>query len=198
MSSELDQETVLRRRRLILQWGVATALAGVLPLGACATFPFLPDHYTFSIAEMQSAVARKFPYRRRISQIIDLRLDDPVVGTRPDANRVSIGAHAHIESPFLAAPADGRFALTSALAYDRERLAVVLRSPAIDSLDFPDLSGPYRSEIRGALELAVSQLLEGFAIYTFKPDQLSFAGVHYEPGDINVMAKGVRVQIVER
>ncbi|MCY0387584.1 DUF1439 domain-containing protein [Robbsia sp. Bb-Pol-6] len=198
MSSELDRRTVSERRRLVLQLGVATALAGVLPLGACATFPFLPDHYTFSVAEMQRAVARKFPYHKRISQIVDLTLDDPVLGTRPDANRLSIGAHAHIESPFLQAPADGHFVLTSALAYDRERQAIVLRSPAIDSLDFPDLSGPYRGEIRGALELAVSQLLEGFPIYTFKPDQLSFAGVHYEPGEINVLPKGVRVQIVER
>lgn len=198
MSSEFDGRTALRRRRLLLQLGVATTLAGVLPLGACATFPFLPDHYTFGLPEMQRAVARKFPYRKRISQIVDLSLDDPVLGTRPDVNRLSIGAHAHIESPFLQAPADGHFVLTSALAYDRERQAIVLRGPAVDSLDFPDLAGPYRSEIRGALELAVSQLLEGFPIYTFKPDQLSFAGVHYEPGEIQVLPKGVRVQIVER
>lgn len=187
-----------RRRRLILQVGVFSALASVLPLAACATFPFIPNHYTFTVAQLQDVVARKFPYRRQISQIVDLRLDDPVVGTRPETNRLSVGAHARIASPFLQSPADGHFVLTSALAFDRDRKAVVLRNPAVEQLDFPDISGPYEGEIKAVLEMAVAQLLEGYALYTFKPDQLSFAGVQYEPGDIQVMQNGVRVQIVER
>lgn len=186
------------RRRLLLQAGMFGALASMLELGACATFPFIPTHYTFSTAQLQAALERKFPYRRNISRIVDLQLDSPVVGTRSDVNRLSVGAHAHIESPFLQAPADGRFVLTSALAYDRDRHAIVLRQPAVDSIDFPDISGPYQGEIKSALELAVGQLLDGLAIYTFKPDQLSFGGVHYEPGDIKVLPNGVWVQIVER
>jgi len=190
--------TSQKRRSLMLKIGLFGALSTVLELGACATFPFIPSHYTFTLREMQGAVARRFPYHRRVSQIVDLNLDSPVVGTRPDVNRLTIAAHAHIESPFLPAPADGHFVLSSAVAYEKERLAVVLRQPAIDSLDFPDLSGPYQSEIRAALELAVGQLLEGFPIYTFKPDQLSFAGVHYAPGEMKVLPDGVRVEIVEQ
>jgi hypothetical protein len=198
MSRTLKGSDGFRRRRMVLQAGAAMALAGVLPLAAAATFPFIPSHYTFTLPELQGAVQQKFPYRRRISQILNLQLDDPQVGVRPDVNRLSIGAHAHIESPFLQAPADGHFVLTSEVAYDRERKAMVLRSPAVDQLNFPDISGPYQGEIKAALDMAVAQLLEGYAIYTFKPDQLSFAGVHYEPGDITVLPNGVRVGIVER
>lgn len=197
MSRKSEEGDVQRRRRLLLQWGLFGALGSTLELGACATFPFIPNHYTFSLQQMQQAVARKFPYHRDISSIVDLQLDSPVVGTRPEANRLSVGAHAHIESPFLREPTDGHFVITSALAFDRDRHAMVLRQPAVDQIDFPQLSGQYQAEVKGALELAVAQLLDGFAIYTFKPDQLSFGGVHYEPGDITVLPDGVRVAIVE-
>ena len=71
---------------------VAAGLALAAPFAACAsrTFPFIPDHYTFSQRQVQAAVARKFPYRRTISQLADIALTNPVVGFAPDANRVTI------------------------------------------------------------------------------------------------------------
>ena len=42
------------------------------------------------------------------------------------------------------------------------------------------------------------ELLNGYPVYTFKPDQLQFAGVGYEPGTITILTNGIRVQIVEK
>lgn len=187
-----------RARRRMLQIGVFGALSSVLPLGACATFPFIPSHYTFTLAQIQQAVARRFPIRRQVSGLLDLLVDQPLVGTLPDQNRMAVAAHAHIQSPLLQAPADGRFSVTAAIAYDAQRMAVVLRQPSIESLDFPDLNPGYRGEVRAALDLAVAQLLEGYPIHTFKPEELSFAGVRYAPADITVEPLGVRVKIAEQ
>jgi hypothetical protein len=46
--------------------------------------------------------------------------------------------------------------------------------------------------------LAATQLLNNYPVYTFKPEQLQFAGVNYEPGTISILTNGIRVQIVEK
>ena len=51
------------------------AIGVTLSLAACAsTFPFIPDHYTFSRGDVQKAVARKFPYQKTVAQVVDVSL----------------------------------------------------------------------------------------------------------------------------
>ena len=190
-----------RRRTLLGLACAALASASLgLSLSACAstTFPFIPDHYTFSREQVQTAVARKFPYRRTVSQLFDVALTNPVVGFEPNANRVTVHVDAHIESPFLQQPVQGAFLLTSQLAYDAPSHAVVLRSPSVERVEVDGEARAYRQQIEAAGALAAAQWLDGYPIYTFKPEQLQFAGVNFEPGTITILTNGIRVQIVEK
>ncbi|WP_116138685.1 DUF1439 domain-containing protein [Trinickia diaoshuihuensis] len=190
-----------RRRRLL---GMAcAALAGAsigLSLSACAssTFPFIPDHYTFSREQVQAAVARKFPYRHTVSQLFNVALTNPIVGFEPGSNRVTVHVDAHVESPFLQQPVDGGFLVTSQLQYDEPSHAVVLRSPSVERVDVGGEARAYRQQIEAAGALAAAQWLDGYPIYTFKPEQLQFGGVNFEPGTITILTNGIRVQIVEK
>jgi hypothetical protein len=189
-----------RRRFLqaILSMGIAMGVAA--PLAACASrvFPFIPDHYTFSQQQVQDVIERRFPYRHTVSQLFDIALTDPVVGLEPGANRVTVRLDAHVASPFLQQPVDGVFTLSSRLEYDAARHAVVLRSPSVDSVDVQGDARAYRQQLEAAGALVASQWLDGYPIYTFKPDQLQFAGVDYEPGTITILTNGIRVQIVQK
>lgn len=189
-----------RRRflRAISALGAAANLA--VPLAACSstTFPFIPDHYTFSQQQVQDAVARKFPYRRTMSQVLDVALAHPVVGFEPDANRLTVRLDAHLASPFLQQPVDGAFTLSSRLEYDSASHAVVLRAPSVESVEVGGDARAYRQQIEAAGGLVATQLLDGYPIYTFKPEQLQFAGVNFEPGTITILTNGIRVQIVEK
>jgi hypothetical protein len=184
--------------RTVVTLGAAAAFAA--PFSACAsrTFPFIPDHYTFSQRQVQAAVARKFPYRRDVSQLFDLALTNPVVGFAPDANRVLITVDAHVASPFLQDPVDGALTLSSRLEYDGAQHAVVLRSPSVDHVDVAGEARAYRQQIEAAGALAAAQWLDGYPIYTFKPEELQFAGATFEPGTITILTNGIRVQIVEK
>ena len=195
-------DVVRSHRRKFVRTVLALA-AGVglaVPFAACATrtFPFIPDHYTFSQRQVQAAVARKFPYRRTVSQLADLSLTNPVVGFAPDANRVTIRVDAHVASPFLQDPVDGVLTLSSRLEYDGAQHAVVLRSPSVDHVDVAGEARAYRQQIEAAGALAAAQWLDGYPIYTFKPDELQFAGATFEPGTITILTNGIRVQIVEK
>lgn len=188
----------LSRRTLVLA-ALSAAAAGV-SLAACATatFPFIPDHYTFSRRQVQDAVQRKFPYQRSVQQLFDVALTNPVVALQPDRNRVAVRLDARLQSPLMQRPVSGAFTVSSELAYDSASHAVVLRSPAVDSVDVGGDAAIYAEQINAVAALVATQLLNGYPVYTFKPGQLQFAGVNYEPGTIAILANGIRVQIVEK
>jgi len=194
----MTQPVAPTRRGFLLM--AAAAMGITVSLAACAasTFPFIPSHYTFSQQQVQEAVQRKFPYQRTISQVFQVQLANPVVGFLPDTNRVSIRLVAHLASPFLQEPVDGVFTLSSELAYDEASKSVVLKSPNVDSVNVSGGAQAYTQQINAAAALLATQLLTNYPIYTFKPDQLQFAGVNYEPGTITILTNGIRVQIVEK
>jgi hypothetical protein len=189
-----------RRRFLLAALTGCTALGISVSLVACATptFPFIPSHYTFSQQQVQEAVQRKFPYQRTVSQVFEVALTNPVVGFLPDANRVSVKLDARLASPFIQRPVDGVFTLSSELAYDAASKSVVLRSPSVDSVSVTGQAQAYSQQINAAAAALATQLLTNYPIYTFKPEQLQFAGVNYEPGTITILTDGIRVEIVEK
>lgn len=185
-----------RRRFLAATVG---AIGVTLSLAACAsTFPFIPDHYTFSRGDVQKAVARKFPYQKTVAQVVDVSLANPSVNLLPDQNRVAVQLDAHFVSPFLRAPVNGKFTVSGQLAYDAPSRSVVLKSPAVDSLALDGDAQMYAQQVGAAAGLLATQLLTNYPIYTFKPEQLQFAGVNYEPGTITILTNGIRVAIVEK
>jgi hypothetical protein len=191
-----------RRRRLLLALagaGLSVGLLAALPGSAAAAsiFPFIPDHYTFTLAQGQAAIVRQFPFRRQMAQVFDITLSNPLLGLLPARNRVTIRLDALLSSPFLDRPVNGAFTLSSQLAYDRASRSIVLRSPVLEQIDLGAAAGPYGQQISDGVSVMASQLLDNYPIHTFKPDELSFAGVSYEPGTITILSSGVRVQIVE-
>jgi hypothetical protein len=189
------------RRRFLRAALTGSSVLGItVSLAACASpiFPFMPSHYTFSQQQVQEAVQRKFPYQRTVSQVFDVALSNPVVGMLPDANRVSVKLDARFASPFLQQPVDGVFTLSSELAYDAASRSVILKSPSVDHVSVSGEAQMYTQQINAAAGLLATQLLTNYPIYTFKPEQLQFAGVHYEPGTITILTNGIRVQIVEK
>ncbi|AOJ67961.1 MULTISPECIES: DUF1439 domain-containing protein [Burkholderia] len=193
----MTQTSAPDRRRFLI---AACAAAGVtVSLAACAsTFPFIPDHYTFSQGDVQRAVARKFPYQKTVAQVIDVALANPVVGLLPDRNRVAVRLDARFGSPFLREPVNGKFTVSGQLAYDAPSRSVVLKAPAVDSVSVDGDAQLYTQQISAAAGLLATQLLTNYPIYTFKPEQLQFAGVNYEPGTITILTNGIRVAIVEK
>ena len=111
---------------------------------------------------------------------------------------MSVRLDAHFASPFLQEPVDGTFTLSSQLAYDAASRAVVLKEPTVDNVSVDGQARAYTQQISAAAALLATQWLTNYPIYTFKPEQLQFAGVNYEPGTITILTNGIRVQILEK
>ena len=189
------------RRRFLLTAMIslpALTLASTARAASNSIFPFIPDHYTFSTQQVQSAVARKFPLQRTASQIFDVLLSNPVVGMAADRNRVTVHVDARFASPFMPNPVNGAFTLSTQLSYDAPSRSVILVSPTVDDAQFNGDAAQYNQQIASVGAQLAAQLLDRYPIYTFKPEELQFAGVSYEPGTITVLTNGIRVQIVQK
>jgi hypothetical protein len=198
------RQPVAARRRLLLGLaglaasGLVPALALPSRAEASQLFPFIPDHYTFTHAQVLAAVARKFPYRRTLAQVFELSLTNPAVGFEPDANRVAVTADVALVSPFLQQPVNGSLTLNTELIYDAPSRSVLLKSPQVERTAFGASAAEYQQQINAALAVAATQLLDNYPIYTFQPEQLSFAGAQFEPGTITVLRDGIKIEIVQR
>ncbi len=184
-------------RRRFLLWAGAGGAAFSLA-GCASAFSLAPDHVTFSRDEMQRAVARKFPYQKTLGQMADVVLSNPLVSLLPEQNRVAVHVDAHFGSVLLHEPVAGHFTLSGQLAYDAARNAIVIKQPAVDSVSFDDSAQMFAQQIGSAAGLFAADLLNDYAVYTFKPGQLQFAGASYVPGAITVLDRGIRVAIVQQ
>jgi hypothetical protein len=194
----MTQTAAPHRRRFLLACLASTFAVATPAARAVSTFPFIPDHYTFTQQQVQDAVARKFPLQRSASQIFDVVLSNPVVGLSPDRNRVTVKLDARLSTPFMPNPVNGAFTLSSQLGYDAASRSVILLAPTVDDSRVTGDAAQYNQQIGAAGAALATQLLDRYPIYTFKPEQLQFAGVNYEPGTITILTNGIRVQILEK
>lgn len=178
------------RRRWLALTGAAALAAG---LAACAGLPF-GNEYTFSEAQLQRALDRKFPFDRRVLAVLDINLSHPRLTLLPDRNRLAVSVDATVTHPLGGAPLTGTLAIDSALAYDPATMAVVLRDPEVETFTIDGLPERWARQLNAAGALIATQLLQGAPIYTFKPEQLTIGGVPRQPGTITVLSHGVNVK----
>jgi hypothetical protein len=178
-------------RRRFFAIGGAVVLAAVL--AACATFR---NDYTFSQAQLQSALERKFPFNKRYMALFDIELSNPRLTLDAARNRVAVQFDARIDNQvFFRQPLAGRFALDSALRYDPETRSVVLQDPVVQQFDVTGLPAQYARQLSAVGGILAEQLLQGYPLHTFKPDELRLGGASVEPGTITVLPGGINVAI---
>jgi hypothetical protein len=110
-------DAALSRRCLLRLLGGAVTLQ--IPIFARAGFDFFLSEYSASRAELQAAMAKRFPLRQRYAELFTVTLRDPQLSLDPANNRLGVTALLNIASPLLQpAGVEGLVSVSSALRYD--------------------------------------------------------------------------------
>jgi hypothetical protein len=194
--TDSEVSTPFVRSRRVRWWAGAAAMAMAIAavLVACMPTGWTGDGYTFSRSQMQEALARKFPFQRRFLGFFDVTLSNPQVSLDPARNRIAIQADARVESGLFREPLTGPLAVSSGMHYDAPTRSIRLDQPSVDRFDLQNVPGGVGPQISAIGSLIAGQLLNDYAVYTFKPEQLKVAGIAVEPGTITVLPEGVHVQ----
>lgn len=176
-----------------------TALAALALGGAWARRAAALPGYRVPQAQLQQALAQRFPLRYALPGLVDLTLEEPRLHLLPDENRLGTQMLVQAAGPALRRPHRGEFELDFGLRYESADRSVRAHRLRVQSLHIEGL--PPRSAAlleRAATDLAEQQMVE-VVLHRVKPRELALAEtMGLQPGDITVTADGLLIGFVNK
>ncbi|SFU70234.1 hypothetical protein SAMN05216350_10431 [Polaromonas sp. YR568] len=189
------------KRRLLLAASLATSTR--LALGGAAYFALFATHsqpsYTVTTAQLQDAIAKRFPLRKRAEGILDITVQAPQLRMLTAQNRLGAVMAVEAGGPVLRRAYPGTFDLDFALRYEASDMTIRAHELRVNALQFDGLP-PQASMLLGSYgpQLA-EQALQGAVLHTLKPQDLALPdSMGVQPSTITVTDKGLVIAFVNK
>ena len=177
------------------KFAVLLVVLSTVLLSSCAGL-LGPRSVDISMAQLQDAMNRKFPFNSRVLELFNINLTNPRLALQPDTNRIVTMMDASVAPPFTNKSWTGNFTLSGRLALDPVRRAVVLADPRMENFVLNGIGGPYAAQINRVGALLAEQLLTDMPLYTFAPDDFRYGGTSFVPSQITTRSNGLVVTFV--
>jgi hypothetical protein len=161
-------------------------------LASCATM-MGPREMEIPLARLQEAIANRFPFNNTYLELLDIRVINPRVALQPDTNRILTSMDASIAPPLTNRSWTGNFSVSGQLKFDPSRNALVLSEPRVETFNVSGLDPLYANQIGKVGRLIAEQLLKDIPLYTFRPEDVRYAGTAFNPTKITTKATGLVV-----
>jgi hypothetical protein len=178
----------LRRERAL----VCVFLAGWL-LAGCATLTGGPRQVEVPLARIQERLDQRFPLDKRALEIFQIRLAQPRLTTVPEQERLLITLATAISTPLTPVPWKGRLALSSRLAIDSARNAIVMQEVRVEQLSADGMDESRQRSLAKIMDFVADHILQDSVLYSFKADELRHFGTLYVPIAIRPTADALRL-----
>lgn len=178
------------RRKLLA--GLA-AISGAALLASCASI-LGPREVDLPLHKLQASLDRRFPVDNRVLELFDVRLSRPQLNVLP-GDRVSLTVDASVAQSFLRNPLAGTLAFSGRLYIDQARSGVYLTEPRIERFAVSGIDEPMQRQLARAANGLLDRALPDLPVYSFRMEELKYAGVQYVPTRIATTANGLRVSL---
>ena len=172
----------------------STAIAAVAcaVLASCSTL-IGPRDVNVSLAKMQQGLERRFPIDKRVLSVLEVKLTQPQLSLQPERERVALSVDASVMPPFIRQTWRGNLAMSGRLVLDVQRNAVYLSEASVDKVSINGMDESQQRQFAKVASLVADQLMHETPIYTFKPDELRYAGVQFVPTHLRTTGNGLTV-----
>ena len=178
------------RRKLIA--GLA-AVSGAVLLASCASF-LGPREVDIPLHKLQASLDRRFPMDNRLLELFDVRLSRPQLTVLP-GDRVALTVDASVAQSFLRNPLAGSLAFSGRLYVDPARSGVFLAEPRLERFAVSGIDESVSRQLSRAANVVLERAILDIPVYSFRMDELRYAGVQYTPTRIATTASGLRVSL---
>lgn len=162
---------------------VLAILLATLLLSSCAAL-IGPRDVEFPLAKLQQSVDKRLPFSQRYLGLFEITADQARLALPAGQNRLSLAADVTVALPLLGKSWRGKMAISGVLALDNPQNAVTLTEPRLDRLTMDGMDDAYAAQVTQIGNLLARQLLANVPLYTFKPDDLRYAGAAFMPTKI--------------
>ena len=180
-----------RRQWLMSLTGIALALAA-------ATAQAQPG-YTVTTAQLQQAVAEKFPMSYPVGGLLELTLQPPRLRLLPEQNRLATQMVVDAGGPALSRATNGNLDVDFALRYEASDLSIRAHELRVNTLKFDGLGAQPSALLSAYGPQLAQEALQDVILHQLKPQDLALPdGMGLQPGSITVTAKGLTIGFVTK
>lgn len=151
-------------------------------------------HITVTLAQMQGALAQRFPLRYPLPGIMDLDLQTPQLQFLPEQNRLGAQLQLLASGPALERRHQGSLGLDFALRYETSDRSVRAYRIRLQRLDFPTLQPGVVAMLRRYGQALGEQALLEVVVHRLSDKDLALTdGLGFQPDSIRVTPQGLRI-----
>jgi hypothetical protein len=183
---------ITRRRFGLMAAGVAVA-AGAM-LASCASLSG-PRRVEISQAKLQAGLERRFPLRNRLLDLFDVQLTVPRVAILPESDRVALTLDMSVSPPFLRQSWSGTMTLSGHLYIDAARSGVYMADAHVDRFDIQGMDSVRARDLGRAADVLMNQLVRDVPIYSFRMEDLRYAGTQFVPTRLDTIPGALVVTV---
>ena len=174
---------------------MATVLAAGALLASCASLTG-PRRIELSESRLQAGLERRFPLHNRMLQLFDVQLTGPRLAILPQSDRVALTMDVSVAPPFLRQSWAGTMTLSGHLYIDAARSGVFMADAHVDRFEIQGMDSDRARDLGRAADVLMNQLVRDVAIYSFRTEDLRYAGARFVPTRLDT-APGALVVTVE-
>jgi hypothetical protein len=155
--------------------------------------------YTVTTAQLQDAVARRFPLRKRANGILDITVQAPQLRMMPEQNQLGAVMAVEAGGQSLRRAYPGTFDLDFALRYEASDMTIRAHELRVNALQFEGLPPEASMLLASYGPQLAEQALQGAVLHTLKPQDLALPdSMGVQPGSITVTARGLVIAFVNK
>lgn len=179
--------------RKFLQKLAVLALAGTM-LASCSSL-LGPRRVELPLTKLQAGIDRRFPMNNRILELFEVELTRPQIALLPDSGRVALTMDATVAPPFVRQSWRGSMSVSGRLYVDPGRNAVLMAEPRVDRFDLDGVDAASQRQLAKVANTLMDKVVSDMTVYTFRPEDLTYAGVQFVPTRIVTKADALVVSV---
>jgi hypothetical protein len=148
-----------------------------------------------SEAQIQEMLNRKLALPISVLKIFDVNLSNSQVRLDRTTGRMFTTLDTNMTSSLLGKNLDGKLGISGKLRFDASSQSIVLDDPKIEQLTLNGVGGKYNDLLNALTKNLEGEMLNGITLYTVKPEDLNYRGMHYSPKDMQITDKGLQLTL---
>jgi hypothetical protein len=188
----MDTNKLATHRRRIGKALVSLAACGLLV--SCASFVG-PREVDLPLYKLQAGMDRHFPLDNRMLELFDVRLSRPQLEIQPDRDRIALTIDANVAPFFLKQAWTGSLALSGRLYVDPSRGGVFMADPRVDRVAIDGADASNQRQLAKVANLLIDKVVRDVPVYSFRMEDLRYAGVQFVPTTIRTVPGALRVTL---
>ncbi len=161
--------------------------------------PGRPPGYPVSLAQLQEAIAPRFPVRYPVQGLLNLDLLTPRLQVLPEQNRLRAEMPVDAAGPALNRRHQGSFEVDFGLRYEASDRTLRAHQLKLGALRFPSLRPQVVELLNLYAPMLAEESLDEVVLHQLRPQDLRMLDVMgMQPGDITVTRTGLLIGLVPK